>query len=92
MHPKEHGYPVRTTPRSGTLAGSFVQVQRQVKRGLMIAIHAAADSTYNTCEAVIDVLADFPDLLFFMVHSGYILGREDASPAPSAPSTTCSST
>jgi predicted TIM-barrel fold metal-dependent hydrolase len=40
----------------------------------MIVIHAAADSTYNTNEAIMDVCRDFPDLLFLMAHSGYIWG------------------
>ena len=73
MHPKEHGYPVNHAAVRHILT-ELVQVQRQVKRRLLIAIHAAADSTYNTCEAVMDVCADFPELLFFMVHSGYIWG------------------
>jgi predicted TIM-barrel fold metal-dependent hydrolase len=73
MHPKEHGYPVNHSVVLQILE-ELVRVQAQVKRRLLIAIHAAADSTYNTCEAVMDVCAKVPDLLFLMVHSGYIWG------------------
>jgi hypothetical protein len=37
-----------------------------------------------------DVCADFPDLLFFMVHSGYIWGGKTLA-STVGPSTTCSS-
>lgn len=73
MHPKEHGYPVNHSAVRAIVA-ELVRVQRQVNRRLLIAIHAAADSTYNTCEAVMDLCKDFPELLFLMVHSGYIWG------------------
>jgi predicted TIM-barrel fold metal-dependent hydrolase len=73
MHPKEHGYPVNHSVVRQVLE-ELVRVQGQVGRRLVIAIHAAADSTYNTCEAIMDLCADFPDLLFLMVHSGYIWG------------------
>jgi predicted TIM-barrel fold metal-dependent hydrolase len=73
MHPREHGYPVNHWSVRQVLE-EITKIQRSLKRTLMIAIHAAADSTYNTGEAVMDVCRDFPELLFFMVHSGYIWG------------------
>lgn len=73
MHPKEHGYPVNHGAVRQILT-ELVKVQAQAKRKLMVVIHAAADSTYNTNEAIMDVCRDFPDILFLMAHSGYIWG------------------
>jgi uncharacterized protein len=73
MHPKEHGYPVNHWTVRQVLA-ELTNVQKTVNRTLIIVVHAAADSTYNTCEAIMDVSKDFPDLLFLMAHSGYIWG------------------
>ena len=73
MHPKEHGYPVNHSAVR-TILGELRKVQEQAGRKLMIVIHAASDSTYNTNEALMDVCRDYPELLFLMAHSGYIWG------------------
>jgi len=73
MHPREHGYPVNHWTVKQLLR-HMVQIQTTAQRRLLIAVHAAADSTYNTCEAIADVARDIPELTFLMVHSGYIWG------------------
>lgn len=73
MHPKEHGYPVNHAAVRNILK-ELTRIQAIAGRKLMIVVHAAADSTYNTNEALMDVCRDFPDLLFLMAHSGYIWG------------------
>jgi predicted TIM-barrel fold metal-dependent hydrolase len=73
MHPKEHGYPVNHSAVR-TILTELKKVQEQARRKLFIVVHAAADSTYNTNEALMDVCRDFPELLFLMAHSGYIWG------------------
>lgn len=73
MHPREHGYPVNHwTVRQ--IMEKLVGLERQTGKPLVIAVHAAADSTYNTPEALADLAKDYPDLLFLMVHAGYIWG------------------
>ena len=79
MHPKEHGYPVNHRAVRSILT-ELTKVQAQAKRRLMIVVHAAADSTYNTNEAIMDVCRDFPELLFLMAHSGYIWGGKTLAP------------
>lgn len=79
MHPREHGYPVNHwTVRQ--ILDKVVSLQRQVGKSLVIAVHAAADSTYNTPEALADLARDYPDLLFLMVHAGYIWGGKTLAP------------
>ena len=73
MHPREHGYPVNHwTVRH--ILDKLVALQRQAGRPLVILVHAAADSNYNTPEALADVARDYPDLLFLMAHVGYMWG------------------
>ena len=73
MHPREHGYPVNHSTVREVLK-ALSKAQEQAKRKIMIVIHAASDSTYNTNEAIMDVCRDFPDLLFLMAHCVYIWG------------------
>jgi hypothetical protein len=73
MHPREHGYPVNhwTVRR---ILDKLTDLQRRTGRRLVIVVHAATDSNYNTPEAIADVVRDYPDLLFLMAHCGYIWG------------------
>ena len=73
MHPKEHGFPVNHSSVRKILK-ELVEVQEQAGRKLMILVHAAADSTYNTNEALADVAKDFPELIFLMAHCGFPWG------------------
>jgi hypothetical protein len=73
MHPREHGYPVNHwTVRQ--IMEKLTSLQRQTGRPLAIVVHGAADSTYNTPEAIADLAKDVPELLFLMAHAGYIWG------------------
>ena len=73
MHPREHGFPVNHwTVRH--ILDKLVALQRQTGKPLIILVHAAADSNYNTPEALADVARDYPDLLFLMAHVGYMWG------------------
>jgi predicted TIM-barrel fold metal-dependent hydrolase len=73
MHPREHGYPVNHwTVRQ--ILDKLTALQRQGGRRLVVVVHAAADSNYNTPEAIGDVAKDYPDLLFLLAHAGYIWG------------------
>ena len=73
MHPREHGYPVNhwTVRR---ILDKLTDLQRRTGKRLVIVVHAATDSNYNTPEAIADVVKDYPDLLFLMAHCGYIWG------------------
>ena len=73
MHPKEHGFPVNHSSVR-TLLKELVKVQEEAGRKLMILVHAAADSTYNTNEGLADIAKDFPDLVFLMAHCGFPWG------------------
>jgi predicted TIM-barrel fold metal-dependent hydrolase len=73
MHPKEHGYPVNHHSVRAILK-ELVKLQDEAKRKLMVLVHAAADSTYNTNEAMMDVCRDFPELAFLMAHCGFPWG------------------
>lgn len=73
MHPREHGYPVNHwTVRQ--ILDRLLALQRQAARQLVILVHAAADSNYNTPEALGAVAKDYPDILFLMAHAGYMWG------------------
>ncbi len=73
MHPREHGYPVNHwTVRQ--ILDKLTELQRHTSKRLVIVVHAATDSNYNTPEAIGDVVKDYPDLLFLMAHCGYIWG------------------
>lgn len=73
MHPREHGYPVNHwTVRQ--ILDQLVPLQKKGAKPLVIVVHAAADSNYNTPEALGDLVKDYPELLFLMAHSGYIWG------------------
>lgn len=73
MHPREHGYPVNHwTVRQ--ILDKLVAIQRKQGKPLVIVVHAATDSNYNTPEAVADLAKDYPDLLILMAHCGYIWG------------------
>ncbi len=73
MHPREHGYPVNHwTIRQ--MLDKLCSLQKQAARPLIILVHAAADSNYNTPEALGAVAKDYPDLLFLMAHAGYMWG------------------
>jgi predicted TIM-barrel fold metal-dependent hydrolase len=73
MHPREHGYPVNHwTVRQ--ILDKLLALQRKTGKPLVIVVHAATDSNYNTPEALADLAKDYDDLLFLMAHSGYILG------------------
>ena len=73
LHPKEHGFPVNHSSVR-TIFKELVKVQEQAGRKLMILVHAAADSTYNTNEALADIAKDFPELIFLMAHCGFPWG------------------
>ncbi len=73
MHPREHGYPVNHwTIRQ--ILDKLLALQRQAARPLIVLVHAAADSNYNTPEALGAVAKDYPDILFLMAHAGYMWG------------------
>jgi predicted TIM-barrel fold metal-dependent hydrolase len=73
MHPREHGYPVNHwTVRQ--ILDKLLALQRQAARPLVVLVHAAADSNYNTPEALGAVAKDYPDILFLMAHAGYMWG------------------
>jgi predicted TIM-barrel fold metal-dependent hydrolase len=73
MHPKEHGFPVNHSSVR-TILKELVKLQDEAGRKLMILVHAAADSTYNTNEGLADVCKDFPELVFLMAHCGFPWG------------------
>jgi predicted TIM-barrel fold metal-dependent hydrolase len=73
MHPKEHGYPVNHHSVR-TILKELVRLQQETKRRLIVLVHAAADSTYNTNEAMMDVCRDFQELTFLMAHCGFPWG------------------
>jgi hypothetical protein len=73
MHPREHGYPVNHwTVRQ--ILDKLTALQRQAGKRLVVVVHVATDSNYNTPEAVGDVVKDYPEILFLMAHCGYMWG------------------
>jgi hypothetical protein len=73
MHPKEHGYPVNHRVVRDVL-DALRKAQEQSGRRMVVVVHAAADSTYNSNEALMEVARDFPEITFLMAHCGYIWG------------------
>lgn len=74
MHPHLHGYPVNFRPLIWPMMELLVYLQRQVKQKLMILIHGGGESLFNSPEAIGDLAAHFPDLLFLHAHAGFIWG------------------
>lgn len=73
MHPREHGYPMNHwTVRA--VVDELVALQRQIGKPLVVLVHAAGDSMYNSPEAFGDLAKDYPDMLFLMSHVGYMWG------------------
>ncbi len=73
MHPREHGYPMNHwTVR--VVVDKLVALQRQIGKPLVVLVHAAGDSMYNSPEAFGDLSKDYPDMLFLMSHVGYMWG------------------
>lgn len=76
MHPLLQGSPVNHwTIRQ--ILDKVVALQRQVGKPMVIVVHAAGDSVFNTPEALADLAKDYADLLFLMAHSGYIWGSKN---------------
>ncbi|MBW7883655.1 MAG: amidohydrolase family protein [Caldilineaceae bacterium] len=74
MHPYEHGYPVNFRPIIWPMMERLTELQRQVGRTLLILIHGGGDTPFNSTEAIGDLAAHFPEILFLHSHAGFIWG------------------
>lgn len=52
----------------------LVELQKKIKKKLIVLAHGAGDSLYNSPEAFAELAKNFPELLFIMGHSGFIWG------------------
>jgi predicted TIM-barrel fold metal-dependent hydrolase len=76
LHPFLQGCPVNHwTVRN--MLDVLCRLQLKIGKPLVLVIHAAGDSIFNTPEALADLAKDYPDLLFLMAHSGYIWGSKN---------------
>lgn len=72
-HPREHGFPINHWAVR-QICDKLLDLQRKTAKRLVIVVHAATDSNYNTPEALADLAKDYPDLLILMAHAGSMWG------------------
>jgi predicted TIM-barrel fold metal-dependent hydrolase len=76
LHPLLQGCPVNHwTVRQ--MLDTLLTLQRKAGKPLVLVVHAAGDSVFNSTEALAELAKDYPDLLFLMAHSGYIWGSKN---------------
>jgi len=72
IHPMESGYPIQHRALLHPIMDRMLSCQNQTGRRMVVVIHAASDSIYNTPEGIADLASHYPDLLFIMAHAGFI--------------------
>lgn len=74
LHPLEHNYNINDPHIINPLMDKLVEMQNRVGRKMIVLVHAAGDSVYNTPTALADLARQYPDILFLMSHCGFVWG------------------
>jgi hypothetical protein len=74
MHPLEHGYHVGDPTIVNPIMDRLVECQEKTGRKLLVGVHCAGDSLFNSPDALADLAERYPEILFLAYHSGFIWG------------------
>ena len=72
MNPTVHNYEINNKTVVYPMLNKLKELQEKVGRILPVVLHGAGDSGNVTTLQVAEVAKDFPDIIFIMVHSGFI--------------------
>lgn len=72
FHPMLHGFHINDQIIMPPIIDKLNDVQKQVNRQMVVAVHCMSDSVFNTPEALRDLAVRYPDIIFLMVHAGAI--------------------
>lgn len=72
MNPAVHNYEINNKTVVYPLLGRLTELQTEIGKKLPIVLHGAGDSANTTALQVAEVANDFPELVFIMVHAGFI--------------------
>ena len=72
MNPAVHNYEINNKTVVYPMLDMLVELQKETGKVLPIVLHGAGDSGNTTALQVAEVAKDYPELIFIMVHSGFI--------------------
>lgn len=74
MLPDVQGIPVNDRNMVFQLLDVMVRLQKETNRRLFVVVHCAENHQFNSVEAIADAARNYPDLMFFVAHCGFMRG------------------
>lgn len=82
INPIQHNVPFSSRKICWPVLEQLSKLQQKVKRRMIVSVHAAGDSLYNSPESIAETARRFPELIILMQHSGFVWGSFTACDIP----------